>query len=170
MVCPLCSQYEPHPNFVNRSFCCPLCCICRCFYVRFLLPATRLILPRPNPPEFSRRRGFSDRTMAAMFVATAINFLLSSLHAGGRVAAFIVLVRKGLITILGINYPPSDKSELINDALRIVNIIALWAANFPVSIRLSLPDSVSIHAWWRYISAISLSFGGLGPSSQIDSG
>ena len=105
-----------------------------------------------------------------MFVATAINFMLCSVNSGGRVAAFIVLVRKSLTIILGINYPPSEKPELINNALRVVNIIVLWAANFPVSIKLPLPDSVSIHARWRYISATSLSFGELGPSSQIDSG
>ena len=103
-----------------------------------------------------------------MFVATVINFILSSLNTGSQIAEFIVSIRKALI--LDINYPLSEELELLNNALRNPNVVALWAANFPVSIELSLSDSVSINARCRYCSPISLSSGGLGPSSHINSG
>jgi len=103
-----------------------------------------------------------------MFGVTVVNFLLSSLNTGNQVALFIVLTRQALI--LGIDYPLSEMPQLVSNALRNVNIVGLWAGNLPVSIKLSLSNPIPIHAWWRYFSAISLSFGGLGPSSQIDSG
>ena len=78
-----------------------------------------------------------------MFVATAINFLLFSLNTGNEVAKFIVFVRKSLI--LDIYYPLSEKRVSVNKALRSVNIVGLWAATFPVSIKPSVPDPVSIH-------------------------
>ena len=103
-----------------------------------------------------------------MFVMTVVNFLLSSLSTGSDVAGFILFVRKALI--LDIDYPLPEKPELVNNALRGVNAVGLWAGDLPVSIQLLLSDPTSIHPRWRYISAISLSSGGLGPSSQIDSG
>ena len=115
-----------------------------------------------------RRRGFSNRMTAVMFVATVVNFILYSLSTGSDVAGFIVFIRKALI--LDLDYPLSEKPELVNNALRNMNLLTLWATNFPVSIKLSPSAPVSIYARWRYYSAISSSFGGLGPSSQIDSG
>ena len=125
-------------------------------------------LARPDPPKFHRRRGFSNRATAAMFVGTVINFLLFSLSTGTETAMFIVSIRRALI--LDIEYPLSEKQELVGLPNPI--IAQLWSANLPVSNKLSLMDSASIHARWRYYSAISLSFGGLGPSSnlKIDNG
>jgi len=79
-----------------------------------------------------------------MFVATVINFLLSSLNTGTQVAGFIVFVRKALI--LDIDYPLSEKRVLVNKALQSVNEVSNWAFSLPVSVRLSLPDPGSIHA------------------------
>ena len=71
---------------------------------------------------------------------------------------------------MNIDYPLSETPELVNDALRNVNLVYTWASTLPVSIKLLILDPVSIHTLWRYFSAISLSFGGLGPSSQMNSG
>ena len=122
---------------------------------------------RTDPSKFHRRRGLSNRTKATVFVATVINFLLSSLNTGSELAAFVVFMRKALI--LDIDYPLSPKSD---NASRTVTttLIALWAQNIPVNGNLSLPDPVSNNAWCRCWSAILSSFGGLGPSSQIASG
>jgi len=103
-----------------------------------------------------------------MFIATIMNFLLSSLNTVTEVALFIVFIHKALV--LDIDYPLPEKRVLVNNVLHKLDIVYFWAAYLPVSIKLSLSDSVSIHARWRCISAISLSFGGLGSSSQIDSG
>ena len=89
-------------------------------------------------PKLDRRRGFSNRATRVMFVATVINFLLSSLYTGSQVAAFIVPIRKALI--LNVDYPLSEKPELINNALRNVRIIFYWTVSLSVSIKLSLPD------------------------------
>jgi len=74
-----------------------------------------------------------------MFVATIINFLLSSLCFGSQVAAFIVPIREALI--LDIDYPLSEKPELVNDALRNVRIVFYWTVSLSVSIKLLLLDS-----------------------------
>ena len=79
-----------------------------------------------------------------MFVTTAINFLLSSLSVGNQVAVSIVIIRKALI--LDIDYPLLEKAELVQNALRDLNIVISWARSLPVSIKLSLSDLVSIHA------------------------
>ena len=71
-----------------------------------------------------------------MFAATVINFILSSVNTGSQVAEFIVYIRKALI--LDIDYPLSKEPELLSDALLNTNIVGAWAANFPVSIMLSL--------------------------------
>ena len=120
--------------------------------------------------KFNRRRGFSKRPTAVIFAATVINFFFSSLNTGNQVAGSIVLLRKALMIILDVDYPPLEKPKLINNALRNTNIVSMWVSTVPVSIRLSLLDPVSIHTRWRYCSAISLSFGGLGSFSKIDSG
>jgi len=108
--------------------------------------------PSPKPlisqqdliPQLDRRRGFSNRVIAAMFVTTIVNFLLSSLNAGAQVAGIIVFIRTALI--LDIDYPLSEKRGLVNNALQNVNIVHNWAAILPVSIMLSLSDPGSIHA------------------------
>ena len=122
-----------------RSVCCTLCCICRYLYVCFLLPASWPFLSRPDSLKLDRRRGFSNYATAAMFVATMINFLLSSLYIGSHVAGFIVFIRKALI--LDIDYSPSEKAESINNTLW--NVISGWAEILPVSVKLFPPDPVS---------------------------
>ena len=103
---------------------------------------------------------------AVVFVTTVINFILSSLNTGTLVAGFIVSVRK--VLILDIDHPLLEK---VNNAPWSVTAVCLWAENLPVSIKLSLSEPVSqVHALWRHFSAISLSFGGLGPSSQTNRG
>ena len=103
-----------------------------------------------------------------MFVVTVINFLLSSLYTGSQVAIVIVYIRKALI--LDIDYPLSETPELVGNALRDVRIVWNWATYLSVSTKLSLSDSASIHAGWRCYSVTLLSFGGLGPSLQNESG
>ena len=81
---------------------------------------------------------------AAMFVATVINFLLSSLDTGNQVAWYIMFVRKALV--LDINYPLLEKPELVKNALRNMNMVTGWAGTLPVSIKHSLLDQLlSIH-------------------------
>ena len=80
-----------------------------------------------------------------MFVMTVINFLLFSLYIGILLTAFIAMfIRKALI--LDINYPLSEKLELLNNALQNLEIVELWSANLPVRNNLLLLDSASIHA------------------------
>jgi len=50
------------------------------------------LISRPNAPIFDRQRGFSNRTTAAMFMATVINFLLFGLDTGTQAALFIVFI------------------------------------------------------------------------------
>jgi len=95
------------------------------------------------------------------------HFLLSSLKTGTQVSTSIVFIQKAFI--LDIDYPLSERPDLVNNALQNLKIVGFWSDNIPVNSNLSLLDSMSIHAQWRYYSAISLLFGGLGPSSKIDS-
>jgi len=103
-----------------------------------------------------------------MFAATVANFVLFTLCIGTELAALVVYIRKALT--LDIDYPFVEKQDLVNNAFNNMDLVMLWSGGLLVSIKLSLLDPVSNHAWWRYFSAISLSFGGLGPSSQTDSG
>ena len=125
-------------------------------------------LAGPDPPKLLRRRGFPNRATAAMFVVTVINFFLFSLSAGTVIATFITFFRKALT--LDIEYPLSEKGELVTNTLQNLNMVQFWSAYLPVRSHLSLLDFASIHAPCRYYPAISLSFGGLGSSSKIDSG
>ena len=61
-----------------------------------------------------------------MFIATVINFLLFSVRTGNEVAQFIVFIRKGLMIILDIDYPLSEKPELVDYALRNENLVVSW--------------------------------------------
>ena len=104
-----------------------------------------------------------------MFTATVINFVLAILGIGTEVAEFIVFIQKTFI--LDIEYPLLERPKLlVTNAIRNMSTVNNWARNLPVSIKLSQSYSGSINVRWRYYSAISLSFGGLGPSSKIDSG
>ena len=109
-----------------------------------------------------------------MFSATVINFLLFSLNTLTEVVALVVYIREALV--LDIDYPFTEKQELVNNmgAFQNVDIVMLymWSGGIPVSIKLSLRLSpvLSIQTRRSHCSAISLSFGGLGPSSQINSG
>ena len=114
-------------------------------FVFSFLQAAFYFLSRSDPSKFDRRRGFSTRAMAAMFIATVINFLLFSLGTGTEVAGVIVFIRKGLTIILDIDYPLSEKPELVNNALRNGNLVVFWAETLPVSIKLLILDSVSVH-------------------------
>ena len=82
-----------------------------------------------------------------MFVATAINFLLSTLVTGAEVAIFIVSIRKALI--LDIDYPLSVKLGLVKKVVWNLAIVIDWAGTMTsVSTNLSLParDSISNNA------------------------
>ena len=133
MVCPRRSWYELHLQLHNQE-CLLYCSLHRSLSLRSSSPSTKPPISQ-RAPKFHRRRGFSNRRGAtiAMFVTTVINFILSSLNTGGQVALFIVFIRKALMIIPDINYPAADKPQLINNALRNVNIITLWASVFPVS-------------------------------------
>ena len=154
------SRYESHPQ-VRYQGCSLYSSLQRSLFLRTFSPlAGSLVSHQPD-----RRKGFPNRATAVMFIMTVVNFLLSNLRTGSEVAGFIMSIRK-----MDISYPLSEKSELVNSALRNFNIVGFWATDLPVSLKSSLLDPIFIHARWRYISAISLSFGGLGCSSQIDSG
>jgi len=75
-----------------------------------------------------------------MFIATVINFLLSSLNTGTHIAVFITSIRKALI--LDIDYPLLGKQQLVNNAVQSLNTVEFWTGILPVSINLLLPDSV----------------------------
>ena len=79
--------------------------------------------------------------MAAIVVATAINFLLSSLVTGTQVTIFVVSIRKAV----DIDYP-LEKLDLVKKAVWNLYLIVDWAANIPVGIVLSLLDSLSNNA------------------------
>ena len=78
-----------------------------------------------------------------MFVATAINFLLSTLVTGAEVSIFIVSIRKALI--LDIDYPLSVKLGLVKKVVWNLDIVIDWTGTMTsvgANLRLSLPDSV----------------------------
>ena len=79
-----------------------------------------------------------------MFIATAINFLLTSLVVGIEVAIFIATIRKALI--VDTDYPLSGKLELVNKVVWKLDIAIEWAGSISVSTNLSLPDSVANNA------------------------
>ena len=56
---------------------------------------------------------------------------------------FIVSIREALI--LDIDYPLSEKPELLHHAIRNVHIVIIWTVSLSVSIELWLPDHLSIH-------------------------
>ena len=124
-------------------------------------------LAKSDAPKSHRRRGFSRRATAAMFVTTVINLLLFSLSTGTQVAITITTFQEPLKLDIdsSLSEIPIPKPGLVSTIL-----VAYWTTFLPVSVKLSLSDSVSIRAFWRYGSVISSSFGGLGPSSKIDSG
>ena len=68
---------------------------------------------------------------AVILIATAINFLLSSLNSGIEVVRFIVYIRE--VHISDIDYPLGEKSMLLRSALLNASFIHSWAASFPVS-------------------------------------
>ena len=109
-----------------------------------------------------------------MFIATIVNFLLFSLNAGIQVSLFIVLIRKSLILDIDRPAPLAPKKQVLADNvfrsyhLDKLDIIYFWAASLPVRIKLLLLNPASIHTRWRCCSAISLLFGGLGLSSEIN--
>ena len=108
-------------------------------------------LTKPDAPKSHRRRGFSSRTIAAVFVTTVINLLLFSLHAGIQVATFIMIIRNPPNP--DVDHPFSEM-VLANVMIQNMVLVTFWAAYLPVSIKLSLSDSVSIRARWRYGSPI----------------
>ena len=127
-------------KFDDRVVFCTLLCIGRCHCVRFLLLQATQFLSRPDPSKFDRRRGFSNRAIAAMFIGTIINFLLASLNTGNQVAVVIVFIRKGLMIILDSDYPLLEKPELVTNALRNEVMVGFWAETFPVGTKLLIPD------------------------------
>ena len=158
--------YDPSTSLIKGVFVVLFSASVVIFMFVFSFLRVAYFLARPDLPRFHRRRPFSNRATASMFVVTVINFLLFNLTIGIQIAMFTVLTREALI--LDIEYPLSEKQEL----LELPNLITvqLWSANLPVNNNLLLLKFTSIHARWRYYSPISLSFGGLGSSSEIDSG
>ena len=132
MVCPPCSWYEAHPQLRQQE--CLLYSLLHPSLSLCSLSSSYIPLNSNQSSKFDRRRGFSNRATAAVFVATIINFLLFSLATGNEVATLVVFIRTALN--LDIDYPLSEKPELVNNALRNVNIVKYWATTFPVSIRL----------------------------------
>lgn len=126
-------------EFDNRIVRCAFFCVGHCLRVRFVLPAGHLFLARPDPPIFRRRRGFSNHAIAAVFVATVINFLLFSIRAGSDIAKFVVFIRTALI--LDINYPLLEDQELVNNAIGSVDTVITWTQTLPVSSNLLRSDS-----------------------------
>ena len=90
-----------------------------------------LIFQRDLTRKLDRRKGFSGRATSAMFIATVINFLLFTYIIGNEVARFIVFIQKALT--MDIDYPLSERRELVNNALRNLDLIYIWALNLPVS-------------------------------------
>ena len=85
----------------------------------------------PDSFEPDRRRGFSNRLIAVMFMATVLNFLLFSLYVGTEVAGFVVFIQKALVD--NIEIPLVDRPQLVDDALHVTNLIEFWAADLTVS-------------------------------------
>ena len=81
-----------------------------------------------------------------MFVATAINFLLSTLNVGIHPARFVLFVRNALILNIDRPGPLLEKRELIYNSIQKMVVVGFWAQNLPVSNILPLPNSISIHA------------------------
>jgi len=65
-----------------------------------------------------------------MFTATVINFLLASLNTGTEVALFTMFIRK--ILIPDIDYPLSERRELVDQTLQNMSIVTNWTAYLPV--------------------------------------
>ena len=128
---------------------------------------------RSDTPKSHRRRGLSRRATAVMFVTTVINLLLFTLNTGMEVASLTTLIRQKSLNLdidLPLSKIPIPRPGLVSSVSWSMILVTFWTTYLPVSIKLSLSGSVSNYAHWRYGSAISSSFGGLGPSSKIDSG
>ena len=165
MVRPPRSRYKAHPQ-VRYQECLLYSSLHRLLTLRSFSPSAKS-LNSQQAPKLDRRKELSNRAAAAMFVTTVMNFILFSLNTGTQVAVFITSIRKALV--LDIDYPLSVKPDMVSGALPNMSTVANWAISLAVSVELSLLDPVSI-ARRRYCSAISLSFGGLGPSFLVDSG
>ena len=66
-----------------------------------------------------------------MFVATTINFLASSVVTGIQVTIFSGAIRKALI--LDVDYPLSEKLELVTKVVWNFDIVVDWAGTISVS-------------------------------------
>jgi hypothetical protein len=169
MVCLPPSRHDVrYQEFLWYSSCGTLLRIGRYLCVRFLLLKSRLFSNNAWSQKLYRRKGSPNRATTVIFVATVLNFLLFRMVTGIEAAEVSVFIRMALI--VDIDYRLSEKGELIDSALQNMNIAIFWTGSIPVNVKLSLSDPVSIHTRRRCCSAISLSFGELGPSFQIDSG
>jgi len=94
---------------------------------RSFSPSQKLLISQ-QALKLDRRKRFSNRVTAAVFkfAATVISFLLSSLNIGVTAAGFIAYIRKSLMIFLTIDYPLSEKPELVNNALQNVNILSTY--------------------------------------------
>ena len=158
MVRSLCSRYEAHSH-IRCQGCLLYSSLRRPSSLRSFSPSEKLFISQ-QAPKLDRRKGFSNRVKAAIFAATVINFLLSSLNTGSIVALIIVFLRKALILDI---YPLSEKRNFVGNALRNVNIVTYWARSLPVSLNLSLPDIVSIYARRGIPQRCHCHLEGLGP-------
>ena len=95
-------------------------------------------LARPDASKSHRRRGFSKRATAVMFVTTVINLLLFSLSTGSQVAISIMVIRRSLNP--DINLPLSEialpRPGLVRSMSWSMILVAFWASYLPVSIKL----------------------------------
>ena len=158
MVRPPRSGYEAYPQ-IQCQECLLRSSLHRLLSLRLFSPSQMSLISQPAP-KLDRRKGFSNRATAAIFAATVINFLLSSLNTGSIVALIIVFLRKALILDI---YPLSEKRNFVGNALRNVNIVTYWARSLPVSLNLSLPDIVSIHVRRGIAQRCHCHLEGLGP-------
>ena len=139
MVRPPRSRYRLIHMFDNRSVSCTVLCIRRYLCVRF--PQKCLFtLARSDAPKSHRRRGFSSRATAAMFVTTVINLLLFTLHAVTQVVMYIWVFQLPLN--LAAEYPPDiplseipiPRPESVGNGIWSKILVIWWAAYIPVSI------------------------------------
>ena len=136
---PSCSRYEAHAQ-VRYQECLLYSSLNQSLSSCSFSPLANLkSLISQQSPKLDRRKGFSNRATAAVFVATVINFLLSSLNIGIGVAISIIDIQKGEY------YPSSSQIGSINKATRNFTILSIWAS-VPRSVEIFLSDFIVI---WR---------------------
>ena len=125
--------------FDNRSVSCAVLCIHRYLCVRFLQKCL-FTLARSDTPKSHRRRGFSSRATAAMFVTTVINLLLFTLHAVTQVVLYISTFQEPLnpaaenLPDIALPEIPIPRPESVGNGAWSVVLAIWWTAYLPVSV------------------------------------